>query len=161
MYVKQNLSILFNRKRKKATTDGKAPIYVRVTIDGLEDEISLGLKVLENHWDKDSKTVSTDEPKCKEFNKKITCAKTDLQRHFDLAQAKYEIATPELVFQSYKTPLSGEKIREENVKNLELSESIDETTDLYLRYYGKYLKATGHGRVPAPAKQTLLQREKK
>jgi integrase len=160
MYVKQNLSILFYRKRKKATTDGKAPIYVRVTIDGLDDEISLGIKVSEAHWDNENKTVSTGEPKCKEFNKIITCAKTDLQRHFDLVQAKYEIATPELVFQSYKTPLNGEKIREEKVKNLELSESIDETTDAYLRYYSKYLKATEHGRVPAPAKQILLKREK-
>jgi hypothetical protein len=93
MYVKQNLSILFYRKRKKATADGKAPIYVRVTIDGLDDEISLGIKVFEDHWDNENKTVSAGESKCKEFNKKITCAKTDLQTHFDLVQAKYEIAT--------------------------------------------------------------------
>jgi len=57
MYVKQNLSILFYLKRKKITEDGKAPIYVRVTIDDLEDEISLGIKVLPEHWDNKTKSV--------------------------------------------------------------------------------------------------------
>jgi hypothetical protein len=41
MKSNQKLSILFWLFKAKATKDGKAPIYVRVTIDGLEDEISL------------------------------------------------------------------------------------------------------------------------
>ena len=44
MNVKQKLSILFFLKRKKITKDGKVPIYIRITIDGLEDELSLGCK---------------------------------------------------------------------------------------------------------------------
>lgn len=70
MYVKQNLSILFYLKRKKMTEDGKAPVYVRVTIDGLEDEISLGIKVKPGHWDNEKKTVSAEEPACRAMNAK-------------------------------------------------------------------------------------------
>lgn len=51
MNVKQRLSILFYLKRKKATKDGKIPIYVRVTIDGLNDEFSFSRKVLACDWD--------------------------------------------------------------------------------------------------------------
>ena len=40
--VKQNLSILFYLKRKKIDKAGKVPVYVRLTIDGLKDEMSLG-----------------------------------------------------------------------------------------------------------------------
>ncbi|WP_353719809.1 hypothetical protein [Dyadobacter sp. 676] len=35
----------FTEFSTKATKDGKAPIYARITIDGLDDEISLGKKV--------------------------------------------------------------------------------------------------------------------
>jgi hypothetical protein len=48
--VKQNLSILFFLKRKKTTPGGKAPIYCRLTIDGLQDEFSLSEKILPEHW---------------------------------------------------------------------------------------------------------------
>src|SRR4051812_48195181 len=46
MMVKQNLSILFFLSRKRARKkDGKAPVYVRLTIDGLNDTISTGIMV--------------------------------------------------------------------------------------------------------------------
>jgi hypothetical protein len=39
MIVKKNLSILFYHKKKKTRkADSKAPIYARLTIDGLDDE---------------------------------------------------------------------------------------------------------------------------
>jgi hypothetical protein len=51
MHVKQHLSILFYLKRRKAGKDDMIPIYVRITIDGLEAEISLGCKILAEQWD--------------------------------------------------------------------------------------------------------------
>jgi hypothetical protein len=44
MNVKQNLSILFYLRRVKIDADGKIPVYVRLTIDGLKVNMSLGLK---------------------------------------------------------------------------------------------------------------------
>ena len=57
MQVHQNLSILFYRKKKKADKKGFIPIYCRITIDGLEDERSTGVKVLDHQWDTDAKQV--------------------------------------------------------------------------------------------------------
>jgi hypothetical protein len=51
MHVKQHLSILFYLKRRKAGKGDMIPIYVRITIDGLEAEISLGCNILAEQWD--------------------------------------------------------------------------------------------------------------
>jgi hypothetical protein len=51
MQVHQNLSILFYRKKKKADRAGYIPLYCRVTIDGMEDEMSASCKVLYDEWD--------------------------------------------------------------------------------------------------------------
>jgi len=56
MKFKQNLSLLLYRG--KSSKDGKAPIYVRTTIDGLDTDISLGKKVLPQFWDGESKQVT-------------------------------------------------------------------------------------------------------
>ena len=115
MHVKQHLSILFYLKRRKATKDGLIPIYVRLTIDGLQAEISLGCKVLAEQWDDTNKLLSSDLA-TNHIKRKITQTKTDLERHFDLVQAKQLVATPRLVLDSYKTPLNGERIRQNKIE---------------------------------------------
>jgi hypothetical protein len=108
IYVKQNLTILFYRKGKKADKRGKAPLYVRVTIDGLHDEISPGskTKVLDQDFNRETKLVEPTEPNYKTINKILEKAKVDLERHFDLIQAQQQIATPASIFTAYKL-LSG------------------------------------------------------
>lgn len=59
MHVKQKFSILFYLTRHKINKAGQIPVYVRITIDGLQDEMSVGLKVLDSHWNNDSKTVKS------------------------------------------------------------------------------------------------------
>ena len=49
MYGK--LNILFYPKKLKSDTDGKAMIYVRVTINGKRAEFSLGRRVEEPRWE--------------------------------------------------------------------------------------------------------------
>ena len=72
MIVKQNLSILFFLSRKRARKkDGKAPVYVRLTIDGLSDAISTGIMVHLDHWGIDNKNVSGSEPDYKKINKEL------------------------------------------------------------------------------------------
>ena len=46
MKSNQKLSILFWLFKAKTLKDGRAPIYARITIDGAEEEISLGRKSL-------------------------------------------------------------------------------------------------------------------
>src|SRR6266542_3141716 len=97
MNVKQNLSILFFKKGQKTNAKGETPIYVRVTIDGFKDEFSSGIKVLAGQWDKKTKSVFTSTPNHKSINKKIGQIKADMERQFDLIQAKDETASPQAV----------------------------------------------------------------
>jgi hypothetical protein len=99
MNVKQNLAILLYLKRSKIDKTRKMPVYVRLTIDGLKVDMSLGFKVLSENWDTETKTVKPPEPKHKSFNRKIAQAKTDIERHFDLMQAKHQVATPPAGFE--------------------------------------------------------------
>ena len=57
MKFEQNLSLLLWLYRGKASKDGKAPIYFRITIDGLDTDISLGQKIHPDFWDGDAKQV--------------------------------------------------------------------------------------------------------
>jgi hypothetical protein len=128
MNVKQNLSILLYLKRRKTAKDGRTPIYIRITIDGLEDEFSSGFRVFADNWESKLKMVKPAEADWKAINKRLSQAKTDIERHFYLTQAKHGLATPALVKQSYLTPISVQQIRNEKVENLELSEAIDDRT---------------------------------
>ena len=71
MQVHQNLSILFYRKRKKAD---KGRIYshlLRITIDGLEEERSTVVRVLDHQWDTDVKHLLSTNPFHKAYNKNL------------------------------------------------------------------------------------------
>ncbi len=160
MNVKQNLSVLFCLKRQKITKDGRIPIYIRITIDGFEDQISLGCKILPCDWDNTTKTVRATEPNSKIINKKIGQAKTDIERHFDLMQAKHGAATPRNVKASYMTRVNGYDLRSQRVENLALSESIDEAINACIAYQDKVNNAHKDGRQPTLEKQELLTRQK-
>lgn len=160
MMVKQNLSILFFHSKKKARkADGKAPIYVRVTIDGMYDEISSGIVVHPDNWNKENKIVCNDDPDYKKLNKQLRQIETDLERHFDLVQATNEVATPELVFESYRTPLNGEKQRLEKIENLQLDQNLDLQITKFLDYHKKRQKAFDTSLPISPERNFLLQQE--
>jgi integrase len=160
MNVKQNLAILFYLKRVKIDKHGKIPIYVRLTIDGVKANMSLGFRVHSDNWDSDTKTVKSGDSRHKTLNKKIGQVKADLERHFDLMQARYEVATPALVLASYKTPISGERIRQEEMENLAFSEELDAMVNSYILFTGKYSNAHKDGTVPHPMKHRLLEKQK-
>jgi hypothetical protein len=100
--------------------------------------MSVGLKVLENHRSNDAKTVKTCDSQHKILNKKIGQIKADIERHFDLMQAKHEVATPKMVLQSYKTSLNGTRIRQEKIENLAMSEEFDTCISNFLSFNEKY-----------------------
>ena len=159
MSFRQNLSILFFLKRSKKSKDGKVPIYIRITIDGLSDDISSGCKLLDTDWDVETKQVLDTDKSHKKINKTLGQIKADLERHFDLMQAKHGIATPELVLESYKTPINGRQLQEDKVQNLAFSEALDDLIDKYLKFSNKKEKAYGFDAVPSPEKKALLDME--
>ncbi|HVU56537.1 MAG TPA: Arm DNA-binding domain-containing protein [Puia sp.] len=104
MYINQQLSILFYLKRKKTTSDGMIPIYVRVTIDGLEDERSFRQKVFPAFWVNETKTVTDGHPGHQQINKQLKNGSTDLSRIFDMLKGSHELVTPTQVLEAYFAP---------------------------------------------------------
>jgi len=102
MKSNQKLSILFWLFKAKATKDGKAPIYVRITIDGLDDEISLGKKVHPDDWCNQTKKVTASGMEAKLINIAIDQARTSLTSQFMELQSKFECITPTMLKNVFK-----------------------------------------------------------
>jgi site-specific recombinase XerD len=102
MKSNQKLSILLWLFKAKATKDGKAPIYARITIDGKDDEISLGRKTLPEFWDTKNKIVTSGGMEAKVTNQRILQIQTDLDRHFMVLQTQHEDVTPAMLKNVYK-----------------------------------------------------------
>lgn len=94
MKVKQKLSTLIWLNTPKAAGDGMVPIYARITVTGSpREEISLGKKVLPQHWDGKNKKVTGGGKEVKVTNSVIEQAKVDLERHFLLLQVQHGTVT--------------------------------------------------------------------
>lgn len=161
MYIKQTLSILYYRKlKKKNKKTGTVPVYVRLTIDGLQDEISTGVTVQPDHWSQEGQEVHPVDPEAKEKNKVLKNMTTDLERHFDMVKVQQEVATPQAVFKAYKTPLRAQKTKEEQLENLAFSEALDDLIFRYLAFNDQYEKAHVRAQPPHPTKTLLLEHQK-
>lgn len=158
MNFKQKLSILFYLKGSKKSCDGKVPIYIRITIDGMAEDLSLGVKVLEVDWDSENKIVRATDRSSKIINKKIGQAKADLERHFDLMAAKNGIVTPAMLKASYRTPINGQQLKLEKVQSLAFSEKLDALIKDYIEYCSRVEKANQFDATPSLEKQFLFDR---
>ncbi|PSL19286.1 site-specific integrase [Chitinophaga ginsengisoli] len=156
MNVKQNLSVLVYRKKKNPAS-GMVFIYLRVTIDGISDEITSGIKVKDEHWDKERKQVTAGDPDYKKYNKTLELMKADLQRHFDLVQALHGLATPKLVLDSYRSPINGKDQQQQKIANLAFSERLDALICDYIKYCRFEKKAYEFDAVPSSEKRIILE----
>jgi len=104
MKSNQKLFLMFWLFKAKATKKdgGKAPLYVRVTIDGKDEEISLGRKVHPDYWDTDRKNVTENSLEAKQTNKKILEVTVDLERHFTVLQSQFANVTPLMLKNVFK-----------------------------------------------------------
>ena len=109
MNFKQNLTVVFWLYRQKAKTDGKAPIYARVTIDGKYTEISTGKKVNPAFWDLGGKQVTGSGLEVKLANQKLAQLQTDLERTFNGLQTQFPQVTPAVVKNVYFGKLAIER----------------------------------------------------
>lgn len=94
MKSNQKLSLLVWLFKAKTTKDGKAPLYIRATIDGKDIEISLNRKVNPAFWYSESKRDLEPGQDAKKTNAKIEEVKVDLERHFAVLQSQFENVTP-------------------------------------------------------------------
>lgn len=101
MKSNQKLSILFWLFKAKATKDGRAPLYARVTIDGDFREISLNRKVLPKCWDTNLKRVTEASAESRTTNLTIAEAEVVLEKHFIVLQSQYEVITAQMLKNVY------------------------------------------------------------
>lgn len=101
MRSNQTLHVMLWLKKAKATKDGKAPIYARITIDGESDEISLSRKAHPKHWDTEIKRVTDPSQDARATNLKIAQIEADLDAHFKVLQKDYEKITPAMLKNAY------------------------------------------------------------
>ena len=101
MKSNQKLSILFWLFKAKTSKDGRAPIYARITIDGAEEEISLGRKSLPKFWDNKVKLVTEGSIDARITNQKIGQIRADLERHFMVLQSQHLHITPAMLKNVY------------------------------------------------------------
>lgn len=97
MKVNQELAILFWLWKQKADTAGKAPIYARLTIDGLRIQFSLGQRVLPAQFNKQSGMVKGSSDDAKSINSYLILVKGKLQQHYNLLVTQNDVVTPEMV----------------------------------------------------------------
>ena len=54
MKINENVSLLIMLEKSRLTADGKAPIFIRLTVDGKRAEMSLGQKVHPKSWNQEN-----------------------------------------------------------------------------------------------------------
>ena len=62
-------SIIFFLQRNKATSDGKAPIYLRITVNGRRSLISVNRKILMDQWNNEAGKVNGTTPQIRDLNR--------------------------------------------------------------------------------------------
>lgn len=106
MKIKQSLELLPWVHKSKVKANGKAPLYIRITILGNPSkEISLG-SVEPRNWDASSKAVLKTEPGYRDINHRITEVSGELIRIYKKLCVQYaeEDVTPLMVKESYEHP---------------------------------------------------------
>lgn len=75
-------TITFYLKKSKATEDGRAPIYVRITVDGRRAETSLYRKVPIEEWNTKSNCMGGNTPEAFSVNQQISKVRNQIYAHF-------------------------------------------------------------------------------
>ncbi len=101
MKSNQKLAIMFWLKNSKATKDGMAPLYARITISGKYEDISLSRKVNPKFWDSKLKRDTEPSAAAKATNQKIAVVESELENHFILLRSQHEDVTPSMLKNSY------------------------------------------------------------
>ena len=103
MKIAENFSLRMFPELKEIYSDGKAPIYVKVTVTGSKaKEFSTGIKVSPGLWDDLSWRVRGKTPDILAINNRLTQIKAKLEKHYLLLTLEYEVITAQLLVDAYK-----------------------------------------------------------
>ncbi|MDI3321433.1 Arm DNA-binding domain-containing protein [Pinibacter soli] len=105
MQVLQKLSFLIYLKKTRKSDKGIAPVYVRIRIDGLRDEIATGISLPEQAGDAKRKEIRSSFPNAGNLTKRLIKIQSDLEQHFNILQAQLEVVALHRLNRVTKRPL--------------------------------------------------------
>lgn len=95
------MAVLFWLKKQKTDENGKAPIYCRITINGLRSEFSTGKKIEPGYWIVEATKVDKKSPDAISINEDLEIVKGDLRKTYNQLTAVQNHVTAEIVKNAY------------------------------------------------------------
>ena len=95
--MSKSLSLMVFLKRQKKDSQGKVPLYVRVTVDGDKDDFSLGHKVQPSEWNQEKQLLIGKSQEARLANSKISQMKGTITRIFQFISSDEKITAKRLI----------------------------------------------------------------
>ncbi|WP_214226612.1 site-specific integrase [Pedobacter sp. B4-66] len=132
---------MFWIKKSKATKDGKAPLYARITIDGEDEEIAVSRKCHPEFWDTDIKRVTESSAEARITNLSIAEIELNLERQFIVLQSQHEKITPLMLKNVYLgLPVNFDKSVTPIVEDKKETTLLEVYTDFINRFQKQVIK---------------------
>ena len=88
-----SLSTRYFLKPGKVNNQGKATIYVRISVDGKRSELSTGLKILPNQWDNLKSIAKGKTADAKNINERINTLQAKIQKQYNILDSQDQTIT--------------------------------------------------------------------
>jgi len=102
MKINRELSLLVMLEKSKTTSDNKAPVVIRLTVEGKRAEIFLGQKVDVNNWNQQTGCVKGTSQEARIINNAIDTAKVTLRNHYNTLKLTNDFVSSAMVKEAYK-----------------------------------------------------------
>ena len=154
--IKHELDLLpMVLRTKTRKTTGKAPLIIRITLkDQKPKELPVGITILPENWDVETKAVTKSETDHRPINNKIKGMLVDLNRIYDKLFFEHDIITPEMIKRVY---LNKPIIEEPIIDKVELPPSLLEVFGEFIEKFQKMVEKDDR----SPFTKTQLKTTKK
>lgn len=109
MKINERVSLLVMLEKSRLTADGKAPVFIRLTIDGKRAEISLGQKVHLDNWNKITGYVKGASIDARLINNAIDAATIKIRQLYDGLCLNEKYVSADMVKKAYQGKQEKEK----------------------------------------------------
>lgn len=137
MKIAPKLSVIFLIEKSETSSDGLAPIYMRLTIEGKRREISLGTRINPLHWDIRKGRVSTKSKDAAKVNSILVQTLALIEKHYLLLSVKYKSVSAEMLKKAYQGKFIADNSFEQDVIP---GKTILEAFDIYIARYTEKVK---------------------
>ncbi len=142
------MSVMFWLFKAKLDKKGVAPLYVKITIDGEDVDLSIGKKMAPEFWDTETKRNTEGSREAEDINFRILEVQKDLERIFENLCREYQYVQPQMVKNIFNGKSANWSALEEK-KQKETKHTLVEVVDakmeeLQLQVNAKLMKSSTH-----------------